>query len=73
MTTYRHALGGLYVLVDPAQHLTSARWVPDKKRPDASPGPVVFYAPASAALIPDGCTCYATPLSRWHRRFTEVR
>lgn len=79
MAVYRHADGGEYRRVIPHEvRSLDARvyWIPDEEEPIGRGGEVVLYLPwdgeMPADLAAQGFECYATPISRWLRRFEDV-
>jgi len=79
VTVYRHANGGMYWRINesgtgigPGDRVF---WVPDDA-PCPRGGEVVLYVPEGGRMPDDlrekGFTCYATPLTRWQRRFVDA-
>lgn len=81
MPVYQHANGNLYQRLDecgislgPGQEV--AYWIPDEEAPAGRGAAVVLYVPEGGQmpdeLAAQGYGAYATPLSRWDRRFKDV-
>ena len=73
---YQHSSGNLYRRIDPPATIAEVYWMPERPGEPQPLRDAVFYVPSSGEMPPhlaaEGCTCYATPLSRWNRRFSEV-